>query len=211
MLGTFFTHSVAGATLLIACTGVSWGVTQWAPFSLLAEAILTAPAPAEAGSTSIRLADTHAHALLGNARAQLSVVDVRTPVSVSAPRFGGAASSSGLGFGGDLLGAAERGEGAYADGDGEWPSGAGAGVENEVEVDGDVDDADWDGGGGKGEVGGGLSAKAGVILVSLSSLHPYLTSRPRDAQPTPIRRASTTSSSSSPSSSLRGSPRLSLR
>jgi hypothetical protein len=30
-----FTHSVAGATVLIALTGFSWGVTQWAPFSLV--------------------------------------------------------------------------------------------------------------------------------------------------------------------------------
>ncbi|KAJ7260550.1 MFS general substrate transporter [Mycena rebaudengoi] len=59
MLGTFFTHSVAGATVLIALTGFSWGVTQWAPFSLLGEAILTAPAPGASGggSMSIRLAD----------------------------------------------------------------------------------------------------------------------------------------------------------
>ncbi|KAJ7306128.1 hypothetical protein DFH08DRAFT_517151 [Mycena albidolilacea] len=59
MVGSFFTHSVAGATLLIACTGFSWGVTQWAPFSLLAEAILTAPASTPGrGSVAIRLADT---------------------------------------------------------------------------------------------------------------------------------------------------------
>ncbi|KAJ6469201.1 MFS general substrate transporter [Mycena vitilis] len=62
MVGSFFTHSVAGATFLIACTGFSWGVTQWAPFSLLAEAILTAPAPSsdaagQSMSMSIRLAD----------------------------------------------------------------------------------------------------------------------------------------------------------
>ncbi|KAK7059712.1 MFS general substrate transporter [Favolaschia claudopus] len=58
MVGSFFTHSVGGATLLIALTGFSWGVTQWAPFSLLAEAILTSPAPSAGGSVSIRLADT---------------------------------------------------------------------------------------------------------------------------------------------------------
>ncbi|KAJ7179781.1 MFS general substrate transporter [Mycena filopes] len=34
MVGSFFTHSVPGATLLITCTGFAWGVTQWAPFSL---------------------------------------------------------------------------------------------------------------------------------------------------------------------------------
>ncbi|KAF8202080.1 hypothetical protein K438DRAFT_1932788 [Mycena galopus ATCC 62051] len=37
MFGSFFTHSVAGATLLVACTGFSWGVAQWAPFSLKGE------------------------------------------------------------------------------------------------------------------------------------------------------------------------------
>ncbi|KAJ7841888.1 hypothetical protein B0H14DRAFT_2781893, partial [Mycena olivaceomarginata] len=59
MVGSFFTHSVAGATFLITCTGFSWGVTQWAPFSLLAEAILTAPASTPGrGSMAIRLADT---------------------------------------------------------------------------------------------------------------------------------------------------------
>ncbi|KAJ7165691.1 major facilitator superfamily domain-containing protein [Mycena crocata] len=41
MLGTFFVSSVDGAMLLIALTGIPWAVTQWAPFSLLAEAILT--------------------------------------------------------------------------------------------------------------------------------------------------------------------------
>ncbi|CAK5281837.1 unnamed protein product [Mycena citricolor] len=46
MIGSFFVQSVAGATVLIVCTGFSWGVTQWAPFSLLAEAILTSsPTP----------------------------------------------------------------------------------------------------------------------------------------------------------------------
>ncbi|KAF7342251.1 MFS general substrate transporter [Mycena venus] len=61
MVGSFFTRSVAGATFLIACTGFSWGVTQWAPFSLLAEAILTSPAPSSTSGRriiSIRLADT---------------------------------------------------------------------------------------------------------------------------------------------------------
>ncbi|KAJ6617111.1 major facilitator superfamily domain-containing protein [Mycena sp. CBHHK59/15] len=44
MLGTFFTSSVEGATFLISLTGVSWAITQWAPFSLLGEAILTSSA-----------------------------------------------------------------------------------------------------------------------------------------------------------------------
>ncbi|KAJ3515315.1 hypothetical protein NLJ89_g1827 [Agrocybe chaxingu] len=44
MFATFFTQSVWGATLIVTVTGFSWAITQWAPFSLLAEAILTEPA-----------------------------------------------------------------------------------------------------------------------------------------------------------------------
>ncbi|KAJ7764684.1 hypothetical protein B0H16DRAFT_426757 [Mycena metata] len=62
MVGSFFTHSVTGATLLITCTGFSWGVTQWAPFSLLAEAILTTPVSppthARGGGESISMSST---------------------------------------------------------------------------------------------------------------------------------------------------------
>ncbi|KAJ7021861.1 hypothetical protein C8F04DRAFT_1241073 [Mycena alexandri] len=82
MVGSFFTHSVTGATLLITCTGFSWGVTQWAPFSLLAEAILTTPLPphhpARTGpgsrggaismSSTIRLADARSHQQHGPAQ-----------------------------------------------------------------------------------------------------------------------------------------------
>ncbi|KAG5644844.1 hypothetical protein DXG03_007572 [Asterophora parasitica] len=57
MLGTFFTNSVAGATILISVTGFSWAITQWAPFSLLAEAILTAPDPTSDTRNSILLSD----------------------------------------------------------------------------------------------------------------------------------------------------------
>ncbi|KAJ6545923.1 major facilitator superfamily domain-containing protein [Mycena sp. CBHHK59/15] len=41
MLGTFFVSTVDHAIFLITLTGIPWAVTQWAPFSLLAEAILT--------------------------------------------------------------------------------------------------------------------------------------------------------------------------
>ncbi|KAJ7172933.1 MFS general substrate transporter [Mycena crocata] len=226
MVGSFFTHSVAGATLLITFTGFSWGITQWAPFSLLAEAILTAPAPTgETVSMSIRLADARTpvraeeeegflvsrpgeesesdddddveevrladtlrdesrgavgsnprairenegggdegedeyvragygdddddaspvgkgsklslneqrRALLGNPHAQLSVVDVLTPLSTYAPRFGAGGERGGDGFG-------ER------DGEGD------------ADAEGDVE------GRREGEGEGGLSAKAGVIL-----------------------------------------------
>ncbi|KAG2007431.1 sucrose transporter [Coprinopsis cinerea AmutBmut pab1-1] len=64
MFATFFTHSLAGATALIAITGFSWAVTQWAPFALLAEAILTEPGPATAddgGSIQLEDARTRNH------------------------------------------------------------------------------------------------------------------------------------------------------
>ncbi|KAJ7692920.1 major facilitator superfamily domain-containing protein [Mycena rosella] len=41
MLGTFFVSTVEEAIFLISLTGIPWAITQWAPFSLLAEAILT--------------------------------------------------------------------------------------------------------------------------------------------------------------------------
>ncbi|TBU52093.1 MFS general substrate transporter [Dichomitus squalens] len=41
MFATFFYTSVEGATFFTTLTGFSWSITQWAPFSLLAEAILT--------------------------------------------------------------------------------------------------------------------------------------------------------------------------
>ncbi|PPQ68885.1 hypothetical protein CVT25_009008 [Psilocybe cyanescens] len=54
-----FTHSVWGSTFIITVTGFSWAITQWAPFSLLAEAILTEPAAQSVDDAgSIRLADT---------------------------------------------------------------------------------------------------------------------------------------------------------
>ncbi|KAF9525301.1 major facilitator superfamily domain-containing protein [Crepidotus variabilis] len=62
MGATFFTHSVWGSTLIITVTGFSWAVTQWAPFSLLAEAILTSDNNDnnidEIDDTAIRLTDT---------------------------------------------------------------------------------------------------------------------------------------------------------
>ncbi|KIK58055.1 hypothetical protein GYMLUDRAFT_705185 [Collybiopsis luxurians FD-317 M1] len=59
MLATFFTSSVAGASILITISGFSLAIAQWAPFALLGEAILTEPASGgsdEAGG--IRLVDT---------------------------------------------------------------------------------------------------------------------------------------------------------
>ncbi|KAF7308489.1 hypothetical protein HMN09_00697900 [Mycena chlorophos] len=46
MLGTFFVSTVDQAIYLIALTGVPWAIAQWAPFTLLGEAILVdSPAP----------------------------------------------------------------------------------------------------------------------------------------------------------------------
>ncbi|KAF8839456.1 MFS general substrate transporter [Paxillus ammoniavirescens] len=56
MAATFLTSSVSGATFIMSVTGFCWAITQWAPFALLAEAILSYPALGDAGS--IYLADT---------------------------------------------------------------------------------------------------------------------------------------------------------
>ncbi|KAF9037392.1 MFS general substrate transporter [Hymenopellis radicata] len=58
MFGTFFTSTVTGATLLITATGFSWAIIMWAPLALLAEAILTEPAPGSTDASAIMLQDT---------------------------------------------------------------------------------------------------------------------------------------------------------
>ncbi|KAL7284922.1 hypothetical protein ACG7TL_000010 [Trametes sanguinea] len=58
MFATFFYSSVWGATFFTTLTGFAWSITQWAPFSLLAEAILTEDAPGAEDSGSIMLHDT---------------------------------------------------------------------------------------------------------------------------------------------------------
>ncbi|KAH8112394.1 MFS general substrate transporter [Phellopilus nigrolimitatus] len=62
MGATFFVSNVHGATFLISLVGFSWAMTQWAPFSLLAEEILASSSQEEqsfddSGSISIRLLD----------------------------------------------------------------------------------------------------------------------------------------------------------
>ncbi|KXN89417.1 General alpha-glucoside permease [Leucoagaricus sp. SymC.cos] len=56
MFATFLTSSVGGASLMIAVTGCSWAMAMWAPFSLLATAILTEASDDD--NTAIRLSDT---------------------------------------------------------------------------------------------------------------------------------------------------------
>ncbi|TCD69764.1 hypothetical protein EIP91_006300 [Steccherinum ochraceum] len=50
MGATFFYSGVFGATFFTTLVGFSWSITQWAPFSLLAEAILSEDASEEASS-----------------------------------------------------------------------------------------------------------------------------------------------------------------
>jgi len=58
MFGTFFITSTFGATVLVALTGIAWAVTQWAPFSLLGEAIHSETAIVSyEGNETIRLSD----------------------------------------------------------------------------------------------------------------------------------------------------------
>ncbi|KAI0658261.1 MFS general substrate transporter [Cubamyces menziesii] len=58
MFATFFYSSVWGATFFTTLTGFAWSITQWAPFSLLAEAILTEDVPENEDAGSIMLHDT---------------------------------------------------------------------------------------------------------------------------------------------------------
>ncbi|KAI0752960.1 MFS general substrate transporter [Daedaleopsis nitida] len=62
MFATFFYSTEVGATFFTTLTGFSWAITQWAPFSLLAEAILT-EAP---GDDVIVLSDTRTHRRSGS-------------------------------------------------------------------------------------------------------------------------------------------------
>ncbi|KAJ7216334.1 hypothetical protein GGX14DRAFT_604390 [Mycena pura] len=81
MLGTFYVSSVEGAIFLIALTGIPWAVTQWAPFSLLGEAILSSSAKA---STAMALGlDDEADPLLVE-DPQLDLLEMKTEGGVDA-------------------------------------------------------------------------------------------------------------------------------
>lgn len=60
MAATFVVSSVSGATFIMSVTGFCWAVAQWAPFTLLAEAILSHPA-ADEDAASIYLEDTRSN------------------------------------------------------------------------------------------------------------------------------------------------------
>ncbi|TDL20701.1 MFS general substrate transporter [Rickenella mellea] len=58
MGATLLTSSVSGATFLITVTGFSWAISQWAPYSLLAEEILSGSSSEADDGGSIHLMDT---------------------------------------------------------------------------------------------------------------------------------------------------------
>ncbi|KAI0644153.1 hypothetical protein C8Q79DRAFT_1021988 [Trametes meyenii] len=66
MFATFFYSTVGGATFFTTLTGFAWSITQWAPFSLLAEAIITEDAPGNEDANSIILHDTRTRRLSGD-------------------------------------------------------------------------------------------------------------------------------------------------
>ncbi|KAF8062461.1 major facilitator superfamily domain-containing protein [Lyophyllum atratum] len=194
MLATLFTDSVGGATILITITGFSWAITQWAPFSLLAEAILTTPDPSSTARNSILLAD---------ARTPIDDLEAEGETAVFLP----AASASnherdprGSKHGHDSGAHTSNNDHDHEDGDEhsdldedeeEHPANANANLGvlgnhgarvSRVQLQLDDGDAEWEdvddfggrveeegegrgeGRGGGGGGGGGLSAKAGIIL-----------------------------------------------
>ncbi|KAI0926618.1 hypothetical protein AcV7_010403 [Taiwanofungus camphoratus] len=66
MGATFFYSSVGTAMVFTTLTGFSWSITQWAPFSLLAEAILTEGSSANEDASSIMLQDTRTRRASGD-------------------------------------------------------------------------------------------------------------------------------------------------
>ncbi|KAG6864294.1 hypothetical protein C0991_010765 [Blastosporella zonata] len=157
MFATLFTESVVGATILISVTGFSWAITQWAPFSLLAEAILTTPDPTSTARNSILLSDARtpvddpeaagetAVFLHGSEEHRGTASDDESDLRVDEP----------LALKRNVLGnhhaRMSRLQLQLDNDDGEWEN-----VGGERNVDG--------AGGGANVSGGGLSAKAGIIL-----------------------------------------------
>ncbi|KAI4520233.1 MFS general substrate transporter [Schizophyllum commune Loenen D] len=156
MLGTFFVDSVSGGTLLVAVTGFSWAITQWAPFSLLGEAILLEPAgPTDA---SIRLADVRASEerqrfLVANDSDDDEEIGVHRRRSTDNSRNSLDISRSG--FADDDIG---NGFAHDEQGSGFAHNGHGNGLAHDDSF------THESGNGAPKEAGGGLAAKAGIIL-----------------------------------------------
>ncbi|KAL0581668.1 hypothetical protein V5O48_000370 [Marasmius crinis-equi] len=92
MLGTFFTSSVTGASTLVAITGFSWAITQWVPFALLGEAILTEPSALTDDGASIQLTDTR-HRRSGSISLARASSESRRELSMLGSRENGRAAA----------------------------------------------------------------------------------------------------------------------
>ncbi|KAF7978571.1 hypothetical protein HWV62_45505 [Athelia sp. TMB] len=189
-LATLFVGSVPGATVLVAVTGGAWAVTQWAPFSLLGEAILSEPTP-ERGGGAISVADLRHQPASGDGDEQEHFLVVSAEDADSDEDDEGDEDKQKRAGGRGVMGNA----GAQLS---MLDVHAMPGEEYQIR---DSDDA-----AGEGE---GLSAKAGIILASATSIHTRPSvSRLTRANPS---RAFTTSALSSRSSSSRASPQSSSR
>lgn len=159
MFGTFFTSSVGGASFLIAVIGFSSAVGQWVPFSLLASAILTEAS--EDDDAAIRLVDTRTHPR----RVNSSDLDVDTEADERSMFLPGEASESE--DENDDIGEAKKAEerrrvmgNSVAQVSVMDISGANDGAGHHM-----VDGGEYGNGAARGaQSGGGLSAKAGIIL-----------------------------------------------
>ncbi|KAE8550896.1 hypothetical protein TMatcc_008962 [Talaromyces marneffei ATCC 18224] len=83
---TFFISSTNTAVLVIAVAGISWGVTQWAPFALLGEEIAISqagqdPGPAERGG--VQWMSSQSGAKMGIHNAAISIPQILAAVASS--------------------------------------------------------------------------------------------------------------------------------
>ncbi|TFY54951.1 hypothetical protein EVJ58_g8555 [Rhodofomes roseus] len=160
MAATFFYSTVWGATFFTMITGFSWSITQWAPFSLLAEAILSEDGTDDRDTASIMLADTRtrhrSRPASPDEERQFLVADPGDEdegLEAEVRSFRSSASMDGPEEERDALRLQQERRG-------EFMSNASARM-SRLQVHG-VEEPEWDGDDGKR--GGGLAAKAGIIL-----------------------------------------------
>ncbi|KAH9930693.1 MFS general substrate transporter [Fomitopsis serialis] len=158
MAATFFYSTVWGATFFTTITGFSWSITQWAPFSLLAEAILSEDDSDDRDTASIMLADTRhrSRPASPDEERQFLVADPGDEdegLEAEVRSFRSSASMDESDHEREALRHQQERRG-------EFMSNASARMSH-LEVHGDGE-PDWEGDGGK--EGGGLAAKAGIIL-----------------------------------------------
>ncbi|EPS95433.1 hypothetical protein FOMPIDRAFT_1054159 [Fomitopsis schrenkii] len=160
MAASFFYSTVWGATFFTTIAGFSWSITQWAPFSLLAEAILADDGADDRDASSIMLADTR-H------RSRPASPDEERQFLVAGP--GDDDEGSGLEAEVRSFRSSASMDGEEQEGDayrlqqerrGEFMANSAARASH-LQVHGN-DEPAWDG--EEGKKGGGLAAKAGIIL-----------------------------------------------